>query len=519
MAPGSLIKTTMLYLIKRTPSAQYHNKPAQADSRILVDFPLTDVMEGAANEGWNSGCPKYPLSEGPWLISPKARDVLSDLNIFPAQTFTSINIQHQGEIFEYFSLERAEAIINAELKKDPETPKLKRSMAYHDSRGDLRRLIYYKDTVIQKGFMCWVIPMEKSCILSAGFAKYDIVFLNGLHGYVLIANETGKNALEKAGIKGLKISPSTDVHIDEEDTIMAALPLPLTMAEVWQTEVIEKFLPKLKPKKLRTFIQENLRPALQMVMYTVDEEGLPITASKLYGKPSLPHGYKWPCNPEGLPLAFIGQFNLKEIWEQHDNENDFGISRGGMLAFFMDVKKSEDYAMGRHGHSKVCYFQNLEALSPSDFPENDAAWMGEFPEYKLLFQRFSMVPERDSPVSKLQGFDQSDDWWNLWNKIEDIEMASNAPNGSLHWHLFGYPKGCQGNMEYSAVNQNNPPQHWPPEINAEEELKWRCLFNFTAEAHPELDKHVGLGDFCYLIRQADWESLNFDAVELVGQWT
>jgi hypothetical protein len=122
-------------------------------------------------------------------------------------------------------------------------------------------------------------------------------------------------------------------------------------------------------------------------------------------------------------------------------------------------------------------------------------------------------------VSKLKGFDKTDDWWNLWNKIEDMEMASNAPQGTLHWHLFGYPKGCQGNMEFSAVHQNNPPPHWPPEINAEEELKWLCLFNFSAETHPVLNKHVGLGDFCFLIRQTDWESLNFDAVELVGQWT
>lgn len=509
----------MLYQIKRIPAGQYHQKPANAGSPIQIDFPLSDVMEGEANEDWNSGCPKYPLSSGPWLISPKTRDVLSTLNVFPPQNYTPINILHQGEIFEYFSFQSGEALINAEIKKDPDNPKLKRSMAYYDSSGDLRRLVYYKNTTIQKGFMYWVIPLEKSSILSAGFGKYDILFFNSMHGYVFVATETGKAALEKAGINGLSISPSKDVMIDEDGHIMDALPLPLTMAEVWQTEIIEKLLPKLRPNKLRSFIQENLRPALQIVMYSVDKGGLPATASKLFGKPSLPPGCQWPCNPEGSPLAFIGQFNLQEIREQHDIDNDFGISRGGMLSFFMDMKKSEEYAMGKRGHSKVYYFEDINELVPVDFPPDEKEWMEEFTEYQLLFQKFSMVPDRDSPISKLKGFDQTDAWWNLWNKIEDIEMASNLPTSSLHWHLFGYPKGCQGNMEYSAVYQSNPTLSWPPEINPAEELQWRCLFNFTAENHPVLTKFLGLGDFCFLIRQTDWESLNFSEVELVGQWT
>jgi hypothetical protein len=509
----------MLYKIVRVPKAQYHPKPENADSPIQVDFPLTDVMEGEANEFWNNGCPKYPLSDGPWLISPKTRDVLSTLKVFPPQSYPSISLQHQGQTIDYYAFESGAAIVTAELKKDPELPKLKRCMAYHDSKGDLRRLIYYKDTTIQKGPMYWVIPIEKSYVLSAGFSKYDIVFLKGLHGYILIATEIGKTALEKAGISGLRISPADDFKIDEDGAIMAALPLPLTMAEVWQTEIIEKFLPKLRPQKLRSFIQENLRPALQIVMYSVDEEGLAATASKLYGRPSLPPGFDWPCSPEGSPLAFIGQFNLKEIQEQHDPENDFGISGGGMLAFFMDFKNSEDYAMGKHGHSKVCYFENVKELSPVDFPASEKEWMEEFTEYQLRFQKFSMIPDSDSPISKLKGFNQTDAWWNLWNKIEDMELASNQPNGSLHWHLFGYPKGCQGNMEYSAVHQNNPAMGWPPEIKPEEELPWRCLFNFSAEGHPVLEKFVGLGDFCFLIRQSDWESRNFDAIEVVGQWT
>jgi uncharacterized protein YwqG len=73
-------------------------------------------------------------------------------------------------------------------------------------------------------------------------------------------------------------------------------------------------------------------PAIRIEPQMVDEETIPIGASKLGGRPDLPPDMAWP-ERDGKPLGFLAQFNLAEV-APYDAEK--ALPSSGMLYFFYD---------------------------------------------------------------------------------------------------------------------------------------------------------------------------------------
>lgn len=453
------------------------------------------------------------------LISARFRDLLYSLKIYPAQSFDPILIEDQGVVYEYYALKKAEALPSTVLKSEIKKPGAKRVLVNYAHKEKFCRLVdlYTLKVKLSGPYDYGAILKETQSVLSADFAHYDMILLAGFHEPVTLVSEKAKELLESADLKGVKLVPAHEMLIDYDREVMAELPAPLTFVDIWQKEIIEKAIPRLKSKKLREFIHANTRPALHIDYLPPAEQNIPPLASKLLGNPSLPPGFDWPQSPSGAPLAFIAQFNLENINEQHDPNNDFRTPRKGMLTFFLHLFDAEDYLQGKKGYSRVCYFPETATLIPTTFP-SEASWMNDLRAHEIFFRRFDMFPDERSPVSVFNQMNQMAAWGSLDERIENLGFEG-FDMESLNWHLFGYPTGCQASMEYDAAYQTRKPFYLEPAPSAEEVLLWKPLFNFSADKLPELKNHLGDGDFCFLIRQEDWESLRFDDIQVVGQWT
>jgi uncharacterized protein YwqG len=71
-------------------------------------------------------------------------------------------------------------------------------------------------------------------------------------------------------------------------------------------------------------------PAIRIEPTMVDEDTIPLGASKLGGRPDLPPDMAWP-ERDGKPLGFLAQFNLAEV-APYDVEK--ALPPSGMLYFF-----------------------------------------------------------------------------------------------------------------------------------------------------------------------------------------
>lgn len=75
------------------------------------------------------------------------------------------------------------------------------------------------------------------------------------------------------------------------------------------------------------------KPCIRMVPVRIDDDTVPMGASRFGGHPDVPKGFEWP-HLGGKPLTFIGQFNLAEV-ALHDVSNL--LPKSGRLYFFFEA--------------------------------------------------------------------------------------------------------------------------------------------------------------------------------------
>ncbi|RJS13946.1 DUF1963 domain-containing protein [Corallococcus sp. H22C18031201] len=78
-----------------------------------------------------------------------------------------------------------------------------------------------------------------------------------------------------------------------------------------------------------------VRPAIRLESQAIDDEQLPVGATKLGGRPDLPVAHAWPRTDDGAQ-AFIAQVNFEEVQGFAGAEL---LPRAGLLSFFYDVRK------------------------------------------------------------------------------------------------------------------------------------------------------------------------------------
>jgi uncharacterized protein YwqG len=77
------------------------------------------------------------------------------------------------------------------------------------------------------------------------------------------------------------------------------------------------------------------KPAIRMLPKRVEDDEIPIGASKLGGNPDLPEDFGWKMC-QGKPLTFVGQFKLSEL-APYDRDKE--LPAEGMLYYFCDIWK------------------------------------------------------------------------------------------------------------------------------------------------------------------------------------
>jgi uncharacterized protein YwqG len=225
-------------------------------------------------------------------------------------------------------------------------------------------------------------------------------------------------------------------------------------------------------------------PAIRIEPQMVDEDTIPVGASKLGGRPDLPPDLAWP-ERDGKPLGFLVQFNLAEI-APYDAEKVLPPS--GMLYFFYDFL-NQPWGLDptdRGGWQVVFQAAGDEALRRaqpmSNLPSNVK------PEaHQLAFSSQATI-EQDSVV--LERLDLSEAEFKRYAKIRDDAAA-------FGHQLLGHPliihhdlmaiqcdvvaSGQSGDFFYNLMIQ--PYENWDTDTRTRVERaheNWRLLLQLSS---------------------------------------
>jgi len=124
-------------------------------------------------------------------------------------------------------------------------------------------------------------------------------------------------------------------------------------------------------------LESLARPAIRLKTTRVQEDSIPLGASKVGGLPDLPSGAGWPWW-KGLPLPFVAQVNLAEV-TPFDVEQ--ALPSSGLLLFFWtdmrwnDSEGKIDWVYGTDDpvQGRIIYYPTpLASLARSSIPANPA---------------------------------------------------------------------------------------------------------------------------------------------------
>ncbi len=194
--------------------------------------------------------------------------------------------------------------------------------------------------------------------------------------------------------------------------------------------------------RLKPYLDQLTLPAIRIEANLLADDDLPVGASKLGGRPDLPHAQEWPTYI-GNPLAFLAQFNLAEL-QQYDV--DSVLPPTGILGFSYDFVSGPYgiYPDDRDGW-RVLYMDDGETtLSRRRWPTDLA------PAYRLPASEpwFSTVTTLSSEPDWIIGMTTRDEERLKLAQLVDVAVladagASQADNPHEIWgnrhQLLGYP--------------------------------------------------------------------------------
>ncbi len=115
------------------------------------------------------------------------------------------------------------------------------------------------------------------------------------------------------------------------------------------------------------------------------------------GKPDVPPGFLWPTfkgerydgEIKVRPLTFLAQFDCGEL-APYDSEHL--LPDHGLLSFFYDVDVQPwGYDPEDRGGARVFWFEDLDALSPAEFPADMEDYC-KFPIVRILARQEHSYP-------------------------------------------------------------------------------------------------------------------------------
>lgn len=212
-------------------------------------------------------------------------------------------------------------------------------------------------------------------------------------------------------------------------------------------------------------------PAIRIEPTIVDEDTIPVGASKLGGRPDLPPDFVWP-ERVGKALGFLAQFNLAEV-ALYDVEK--ALPSSGILYFFYDFAAAP---WGLYAEDRGKWIVQYSSLQPQSFRR--AEWPKSLPSLYHLpgwLPKLSNVTTWTQDLEHLVNPQLTDDeklrlnaavesLANSWNENEEGKEDDSQPHewfyyaASMH-QLIGYPLYVHTTMmpfecEYVSAGKPNP---------------------------------------------------------------
>ncbi len=246
------------------------------------------------------------------------------------------------------------------------------------------------------------------------------------------------------------------------------------------------------------------------------------------GVPDLPENFKWDYYSASTfdddevkprPLAFIAQFNLEEM-SQYDTEHL--LPEKGLLSFFYEIYSQQwGYDPKDKGCAKVYWFEDISALSASEFPE-DLSEDFRLPMLKIKAKSKTSYPSyEDYSLTRINMTEH-------WDEYDAAEKALGVQDEEIIHKLLGWANPIQGNMTvqcelikrgyYLGSTWDNVSPRDKQESIDHSGKDWLLLFQLDTVSNGDFELMFGdCGRIYFYIRKEDLAARNFDNIWLILQ--
>jgi len=247
-------------------------------------------------------------------------------------------------------------------------------------------------------------------------------------------------------------------------------------------------------------------------------------SSKIGGMPSCPRNFVWPTykitkkgETKNLPLAFLAQFNLKEI-SKYDTEGL--LPKTGILSFFYELEEMKwGFSPEDKGCARVFYFEDENNLVTCAFPQ-ELPKDFQIPELALNFKSKKSLPYWEE-------YDLYDNSVQYESEFYDEIKAKKLGAEESDFKILGYADVIQDTMpmDCELVNRGFDLGNGPAKITDQEKSEvnkackdWILLFQMGSITTDDYELMFGdCGKIYFYIRKDDLASNNFDNIWLVLQ--
>lgn len=177
-----------------------------------------------------------------------------------------------------------------------------------------------------------------------------------------------------------------------------------------------------------------------------EEENIPLSHSKLGGRPDLPKTISWPQYKE-RSLHFIAQINLEHIGLDAPELPKFGL-----LSFYYDaLEQPWGFDPNDRGRWRVFHFDKLDDFERKVEPD-DIIEQGIFSTCKISSSKQTTLPPWEAlSIEQLELNDEERDlYWELCEKV----LEHNNSTEITH-KLLGHPDAIQGEMQLECQLVSN----------------------------------------------------------------
>ncbi len=267
----------------------------------------------------------------------------------------------------------------------------------------------------------------------------------------------------------------------------------------------------------RRILTELARDTVEFEVVEADQE-LPLSSSKLGGRPALPAAAPWPKN-NGRSIAFVAQVDLGA---QPALLKTNGFPPDGMLLFFFDAQKmAEDPDQVREGQFAVVYIPSNE-IPPvvRDWPD-DIQQAFRYKERALVSKSTVTLPPNDSYL--LEIWDLDDDQRQALDQV--LQEAGDRPEWSKRALMSGYADHLQADMAVecalvrdlgSALDEDADRYEDSSEAYQKAD-KWRLLMQIPSTEGEDEFMWGDMGCLYYWIRETDLRQCRFDQCWMIIQ--